>query len=393
MDIASQAINHVASTLSAQLIDDGHGSNLIASPLGLVTILSMILAGSKNRTAEQLRDVLNVEKNKVEELHKSFQTLLSVLERKPDQANAFLDHEMKFEDPYSDPYSGYDLYSKSVGFSDSSITPSYRTFLNDNYRSSVEVMKDMDLQVLMNKVNKWVKESTYGRIEKILDKPPKPNTKLVLLNSLFFSGSWEIPFKHTNKGTFYNRGVHAKQVDMMSIDQDFLVASDVVNGEDVKIIELPYIGAASMVIIVPENKTALNKVVKGKISQVIERFDKNKRGKTVQVMLPKFKFESDINLLETIAAMGAKDLVDYRHADLSGMTGRNIGLYLNALQQKAQIDVHENGTVAAASTIAEFSVRGIFMPESVFNVDGPFVFVIRDEVSEEILFVGKVVEL
>ena len=91
--------------------------------------------------------------------------------------------------------------------------------------------------------------------------------------------------------------------------------------------------------------------------------------------------------------MGAEDLVDYARADLSGMTGENIGLYLNAFQQKAQIDVNENGTVAAAATMAAFSVRGLIISQLKFNVDGPFAFVIRDRVSEKILFVGKVVEL
>ena len=293
MDLSTQAVNHVASVLPMQLLRDGHNSNVVASPLGLVTILSMILAGSKNRTAEQLRDVLNVRENQTERLHKSFQTLLTVLDRKPDQAREFTSHRSHFEDLHA--YSGYDLYSKSVGFSDSSITQCYRTFLNNTYRSSVEVMKDMDQQVLMNKVNQWVNESTFGRIEKMLDRPPKPNTKLILLNSVFFSGQWDHPFKHTTKGIFYNEGVHAKEVDMMSVTAGFHVGADDVNNEAVRIIELPYVGSASMVIIVPENKTAINKLVEGNIKQVIERFEENKQKTTAEVVLPKFKFDSNLN--------------------------------------------------------------------------------------------------
>ena len=251
----------------------------------------------------------------------------------------------------------------------------------------------MDMTTLMNKANDWINNSTFGCIKKIIDSPPDPKTKLVLLNSVFFSGQWAKPFKQFTRGVFYNNGIDSKTVDMMVQEELLNVGGDDVHGEIVRIFELPYVGSASMVIIVPESKTGINTVLKADMLRVIGRFERSKQSTRAKVTLPKFKVDTSANVLEAIAEMGASDLVDFMKADLSGMTSKNSGLYLNNLQHKAHIDVNENGTVAAAATVAGFSTTSLIIAELEFVVDRPFAFVIHDHVSKAILFVGKVGEL
>ena len=389
METSTQAVNYFAADLSNKLISDDHTGNLVTSPIGLVTILSMILAGSKSQTFQQLANVLNVKEKNIEQLHQSFQHVLSTLDRKPGQAEEFVKN---LGDEIS-AYSGYDLYTKSIGFTSESIIEEYMSFLKQYYKAEMEPTKGMDMKNLMSKVNNWINNSTFGRIKEIIDSPPDPKTKLVLVNSVFFSGQWAKPFKQVTPGTFYNNGVHAKTVDMMSKEEFFNVGVDTVNGENIQIFELPYVGSASMVIIMPESKSGINKILKSDMQRLIERFESNKQETTAKVTMPKFKVDSSLNLLEAIAEMGASDLVDFAKADLSNMTGKNIGLYLNALKHKTQIDINENGTIAAASTMAGFATRALIIAELEFVVDRPFAFVIHDHVSKTILFIGKIAEL
>lgn len=394
MEVSTQAVNQLAGTLSNQLITDGHTGNLVASPLGLVTILSMILAGSKSRTHEQLTQVLNIKSNQVESLHKSFENILTTLNRKPDQANDERNIMERIANGEAKPFTGYDLYTKSVAFASDMITDDYMSFVNKAYKAQIEMgSKTLNKEEMMDKVNNWVNESTHGKIEKILDNPPNPNSKLILVNSVYFSGKWSHSFKHVSKGKFLNNGIEPKTVEMMSTTATFDVGADKVNGEDVTLVELPYVGSASMVIILPESSKGVNKVLKGNIDNVISRFDENKESTTATVKLPKFSVDSSLDLIETISALGASDLVDDVKADLSGMTGENVGLYMSQMKQKTQIDANEHGTVAASSTVAEFSVRGLLIPDLEFVADKPFAFVIRDTISGAILFVGKIAKL
>ena len=137
MEFSTDAVNYFSSDISNKLISDGHTGNLVTSPIGLVTVLSMILAGSKNRTFQQLTNVLNVKEQNIEQLHGSFKNVLTALDRKPGQAEAF----RKNMSGEVSAYSGYDLYTKSIGFASESISEEYKSFLKQFYKAEMEITK------------------------------------------------------------------------------------------------------------------------------------------------------------------------------------------------------------------------------------------------------------
>jgi serpin B len=115
------------------------------------------------------------------------------------------------------------------------------------------------------------------------------------------------------------------------------------------------------------------------------------RERSVAVWMPRFKTTSSFNLNEVLKSMGMTEAFSM-DADFSGMTG-NKELYLSAVLHKAYVDVNEEGTEAAAATAAVMTLKGR-PPEKrvVFRADHPFVFIIRDNSTDSILFMGRVTD-
>jgi serpin B len=111
----------------------------------------------------------------------------------------------------------------------------------------------------------------------------------------------------------------------------------------------------------------------------------------VRLALPKFKFAAKLDLKETLIAMGMNDAFDDKAADFSGMTGKP-DLFISFAVHKAFIAVDEEGTEAAAATAVGMALRGPPPKPLPFNVDRPFVFLIRDNRTGSILFLGRVLD-
>ena len=110
----------------------------------------------------------------------------------------------------------------------------------------------------------------------------------------------------------------------------------------------------------------------------------------VTVFLPRFKMTAEFQLNEVLKSMGMMYAFDVSWANFAGMDGKPGWLYIGAVLHKAYVDVNEEGTEAAAATTMEGSVLGIPEPPAVFRADHPFIFLIRDNLTRSILFLGRV---
>ena len=110
---------------------------------------------------------------------------------------------------------------------------------------------------------------------------------------------------------------------------------------------------------------------------------------SVSLGLPKFKFEGQFDLGDQLASLGMSDAFDPDRADFSGMTERK-ELYVSAVVHKAFVAVDEKGTEAAAATAVIMDLASVMMPGATLTIDRPFIFLIRDLPSGQILFVGRV---
>ncbi len=145
-----------------------------------------------------------------------------------------------------------------------------------------------------------------------------------------------------------------------------------------------------MVIVLPEAgkfedfEASLEATLVDAILQELER-------RTVNLVMPKFEFDSSFELAETLARMGMPDAFSDEAADLSGMDGTR-NLFIKEVVHKAYVSVDEAGTEAAAATAVIVAEMAAPMEPVEMVVDHPFVFMIRDIETRAILFVGRVVD-
>src|SRR5262249_31659077 len=153
----------------------------------------------------------------------------------------------------------------------------------------------------------------------------------------------------------------------------------------------PYTGKElSMIILLPRQRDGLSALeTKLTPKNLTEWTGAMNPTKELTVIIPKFQMTSSFGLSKTLAAMGMKDAFDMNSADLSGMGGDPHYLYISDVIHKAFVDVNEEGTEAAAATAVIVGARDVSKPNPVFRADHPFVFVIRDNKSGAILFVGR----
>ncbi|XP_050986637.1 leukocyte elastase inhibitor-like [Labeo rohita] len=242
-------------------------------------------------------------------------------------------------------------------------------------------------------INKWVEKNTQ---EKIKDLLPKGSidalTRLVLVNAIYFKGNWEkkFPKDATKDGQFRLNQNQTKPVKMMNQKAQFPIA--LIPEMNSQVLELPYVGKnLSMLIILPEQiedgTTGLQKLEKALTFEKLKEWTKPSimRQQEVQVSLPKFKMEQTYDMKSLLISMGMEDVFDGQKVNLSGMSPNN-DLLLSKVIHKAFIEVNEEGTEAAAATGAVVAVRSF---PQMFIADHPFLFFIRHNPSNSILFYGR----
>jgi len=250
-------------------------------------------------------------------------------------------------------------------------------------------------------VNEWVKENMKGLIEFILFDKPSPDTRLILLNAIYFKGKWSKPFDKelTQKLAFYNNGTEAKvETDFMFMyEKSFQYAESKLANEKVQIVELAYNDeATSMVIILPGARDGLKKILNHEdfasdLSKLIPAVSQQTCKTKIDFYLPKFKFETEYDLNDTLTDMGMGEMFDEKAADFSDITGRK-DLCVSLVKHKAVIKVDEEGTEAAAVTaVMMMRCCAMVMEKKIeFRADHPFLFLIKDKTSGIVLFIGKV---
>jgi serpin B len=214
----------------------------------------------------------------------------------------------------------------------------------------------------------------------------------VLTNAIYFKGNWQDQFGKavTQDAPFHVSADREVAVPMMHQVKSFGYRAV----DDLQVLEMPYAkGELSMIVLLPKEIEGLADLEKKVTQENIEQWTKGLRRQKVIVYLPRFKMDSQFSLKDTLQAMGMTLAFDDRKANFSRMS-RGEGLYISAVVHKAFVDVNEEGTEAAAATgVIMAPLSEPIRPEQppVFRADHPFVFLIRDNQTGSILFMGRVV--
>lgn len=241
------------------------------------------------------------------------------------------------------------------------------------------------------RINKWVSNKTNGKVTDLFPQGSFNSlTSLVIANAIYFKELWKVPFekKYTHKATFFMESGELQMTDFMWQNGYFPYKVT----DNYTVLELPYKNNVfSMLLIVPrDNGKKISEVIKSmsnkKLDQLIATFRQRKPIFHVDVYLPKFKIEQQIDLKEALNDLGVKELFTPGKADFSGINGKH-DLYCSDANHKAFIKVDESGTETGAATGVGASV--VSMPKQV-RFNQPFAFFIIHKDSNSIFFTGKV---
>ena len=237
-------------------------------------------------------------------------------------------------------------------------------------------------------INDWVKSKTQDRIEELLVPGSITSlTKMVITNTIYFKGLWEYPFEleNTYDGDFVVDPTNTVTVPMMTYDHKMNL--NYISTDQMQMLQMPYRGNSfSMLIILPHDAVKIQSVEDSLTLDNLELW-KSQLGdlRGINIHIPKFTLDTEYNLKKILPDMGIS--LVFGPADLSGITGYK-GLFVSEAVHKAFVEVNELGTEAAAATAINLNESGGVL----FKADHPFIFLIQDNISNDILFIGKIVD-
>jgi serpin B len=353
--------------------------NLFFSPESISTALAMTYAGARAETAAEMAKTLHFTLPP-ERLHPAMGALLR------DRNAAHDGYQLKEADALW-VQTGYSLLPEFLKLNKNN----YETGLNQvDFKDATEASRQT--------INLWVEQRTENKIRALL-RPGSltSRTRLVLTNAIYFKGDWAEQFKKedTKDEDFRLSAAQAIKAPLMHITKGF----NYFDGGSFQALEILYKKRElSMIVLLPRAMEGLSafehSLTPASARQLLGQL---LPASEIVLTIPKFKMEAEFDLGETLIAMGMRKAFDGKMADFSGMASRETmqrdgNLHISAVIHKAYVDVSEEGTEAAAATAVVTKALTAAAPTApiIFRADHPFMFLIRDNRSGSILFIGRV---
>ncbi len=340
-------------------------NNMMLSPLSASTALTMLLNGCETQTYEQIRDMLGYNDLTINEINDAYNSLVDQL--------LSVDPEIKLSLANAVFY--------KHGFE---VKPAFLSVMDSSFQSEIDAL-DFSLPTALETINGWASDNTNGKIPKVLEEID-PGMVMFLMNALYFKGNWTYRFEEDQTTQMPFRLSDGSSVNVPTMKS--MMPARMVYTAGANSVELPY-GRQNfaMVVILPEGP--LDQYMTGfneeKWNDITSQLDAMDESTDVIVYLPKFKFEYEKLLNDQLKALGMTDAFEPYLADLSGISDADI--YVDFVKQNTFVDVNEEGTEAAAVTT--IGIKEVSMPPYIM-VEKPFIFAIRERMTNAVLFIGKV---
>lgn len=355
-----------ASSFAAELFKDNYskGKTTLVSPLSVLTALALVQNGAQGNTLAQLEQALGG------------------LDR--DTLNAYMR-------AYCDFLTESDELKIANSVWTDSSAEAKRDFLQkavDSYSAQLFSAPLSDPKTVES-VNSWVKKNTDGMIPKIIEKADR-YAVMMLVNAIAFDAKWETPYKRSDieKLEFTSYSGSKKKTDFMCSTKNVYLK----DGGAVGFMKPYKNGRFAFAALLPDENTGIDDYVASLSGdKLMKIFSSAKRGNEVNVKMPKFRTEYSAQLIDTLKKMGVKDAFDSKTADFSSLI-ENRDAYIATVVHKTFIEVDENGTRAAASTLVGADTMSLMEPYSVC-LNRPFVYMIVDTETNLPLFIGVQTEI
>ena len=343
--------------------------SVFISPLSISTALSMTYQGARGTTKDSMAEALGYKGIDIEALNESYKNLLSYLRHSDDKVQLDINNSIWIregnrveEDFVKANKDVFDSYIAELDF------------------SKLSAAKD---------INSWIDCATKGKISEMVKSPIPNNILMYLINAIYFKGDWTNKFdvKNTFSSQFLQGNGNKQQVDMMSRRGTIEYGS----GDDYKVVRLPYgDGNTAMYCILPKEGLELNNFIE---SMSKDKWIEIREGITkmddVLVQIPRFKVEYEKELIESLSQLGMGEAF----SDSADFTGISENVAISGVFHKAIIEVNEEGSEAAAVTVVEVRVTSAMADPITFIGDRPFMYIIANDETDTILFMGKLLNI
>jgi serine protease inhibitor len=354
--------------LFSEILKQNGNQNVFVSPTSVAIALNMTYNGASGSTEQAMAQTLQLQGMSLNEINIAQQSLSQTL------AN-------------SDPKVQLSIANSLWARSGVAFKPEFLETIKEAYKARVTNL-DFNNPNATSIINNWVNENTQGKIPTIVDQI-NPATVLFLINAVYFKGNWEKQFSKdaTQELPFTLLDGKRKQHPLMSQSGRYRYAEN----ELFQAISLPYgSGNLSMYVFLPKSNVTLQSFYSNLNYENWEQWLNRFNSREGSIVLPKFKLEYEIELKQTLQALGM-GIAFADKADFSNMTSASVKI--DEVKHKTFVEVNEEGTEAAAVTSVGIRVTSA-MPQQPFRmvVDRPFFFAIRDNRTGTVLFMGSIVE-
>lgn len=372
-DLKSIVEGNTAFALDLYSVLKKEKGNLFFSPYSISAALAMTYGGARGNTAK--------------EMEKTLHFTLGAKKTHP----AFTELDVKLDQIQKKGKLQLHIANSLWPQKDYRFLPEYLSLMKEHYGVFVTpVDYERATEKARKIINKWVEDETKEKIKTIIRQGDlDPLTVLVLVNAIYFKGNWASQFDpdHTTESDFTLLNGQKKQVSMMQQKGKFGYKE--IKGAQV--LELPYVDKQlSMIVVLPTEPKGILEIENQVLVENLKSWLSRIREQEVKVYLPKFKITwGTFDLKMSLKALGMREAFVFGKADFSGMDGTRT-LFIALVLHKAFVEVNEEGTEAAAAT-AVVMKKGVPRIHT-FKADHPFVFLIRDNTTGSILFLGRVLD-
>ena len=362
----TESFQNFTSALSKTVFENAKpGENFLVSPLSVMTCMSMAANGADNETLVQIEKVMGGNLSMVDIAPSLYSYYAFLAEKAPEvfsTANSiWINEQNSTADQIRE-----DFLKKNISYFDAAV---YRTVFDT---------------AALSDINNWCSQKTNNMIPKLMDEL-SPQSAMILINALCFESYWQKPFEanDTKQGTFTDANGKELLVDRMSGSADYYLEGDDYTGFMKSYRDVPFAFAA----LLPKEDETAEDLLKSFSGSDYASLLTDRQAEDVYVVIPKFKFDADYLLNNSLQQLGIKDAFVSGLADFSGMTGDK-SLYISKVIHKTHIELSEQGTRAAAVTAIEMRKLAFAMSEHKVVLDRPFVFMILDTQYGLPIFVG-----
>ena len=350
-----------------ELSNEDKNTNVFISPISISLAAAMAYNGAKNSTQQEIAETLEFKDYNIEELNSSFKVLLS---------------SMTDIDEMVQIYTGNSIWCKK----DFSIEKDFTDLAGNYYNASI-YNEDFNNPDTAGKMNDWVSKATEGKISNIVSPQALKDAVMYLVNAIYFKGQWTDKFKaeDTKEDDFFLIDKNIKKVQMMANNKKY----EYYEGDDFQMIRMPYgRGKAAMYVLLPNEGIGINDFTNSLSRDLLNKYISEAMSTEAMLKFPRFNIEYGAkSLVEPLKNLGMVNAFSAEKADFSSIAPL---MFISQIEHKAIIEVNEEGTVAAAASSIGMGATAVRPVE--FIVNRPFILLIRDDRTGNILFMGKILE-